>query len=994
VQVAGALQYAHDHSILHRDIKPSNLILDGSGTVWVSDFGLAKAMDQQELTNTGDVLGTLRYMPPEAFRGQVDQRSDLYSLGITIYEMLVLRPAYDEEDRHRLMAQVAEGSLKRLDHIDPTIPRDLVTIVHKAIELDPDHRYQNAKEMEDDFASFLADEPIKARRISSVERVARWFRRNKGLAAALTSLAVLLILGAVASMMAAVRSDKLRDAAEYNRYVSDVLMTATRMEKDSRSAILARKSLAACPAKYRNWEWAYLAKKAWQRRMPDGKVTNYEKRGSDATFWRDGTLEIHDEILPHHRTGSGIMFGKYNDQGTALVLTLSDGSAGLYSLDTGESLVRFRQADSMFFDMTASPDGTKLVTAAVTGGVTIYDAATEEAIVASPEGHVIAQATWCWSPDQSYVISLHADATIHIWDAATLDPDTVVVLREGEPDSGLAETSDIRFHDGELWSAAIDGTICKWSFPKGELLHTIEAPVTTGMVHQAMSPDLKKAVALFEDGSSFLWDFEMKTRLKLGEPREHTAFTRGILAAFSPDGTCVAVMNDVLTASIYDVTSGARLCTIAGHSSEVRTLQFSPNGQRLLTTSEDGIAKIWTSKPLPPRDVRKLANAHDDVIYQIEFDPSGQRLLSGAFDGTARVWDLRTGTMIATYEDHAAPVVAVDFDAGGTRAASLDAEGVLHVWDPVTGSQIFHIDPHSDQFRRHVRAQDGRMNRDLLYFPGPLSTGIFTPDGKHVVTFQKDSMKVFRADDGTFAVSLANATNHGWPVFNHDSTLVSILEMLGRFPRVWDLRTGQLIVSQPRHGGHSKALSMVSFSPVDDKMVSGDMGGKTILHNARTGDSLYEWETEFGLVASCRFSADGQYVLTGYNNGLCRVTDADSGEEITTLTGHLGAIRDVRLSPDGTRLVSWSTDDHAIVWDLARPANQLVVISGESRLTQAHWSPNGRDIVTAWSNGSIRVLSGATKKELARLGNGADDFGKAFDAWRRKLMVPEERSRD
>src|SRR5207244_9193078 len=106
VQVADALEYAHKQGVQHRDIKPSNLLLDTQGTVWVTDFGLAKADDQQNLTNTGDILGTIRYMPPEAFEGKTDARSDIYSLGLTLYEMLAFRPAFDEKDRHRLIKQV------------------------------------------------------------------------------------------------------------------------------------------------------------------------------------------------------------------------------------------------------------------------------------------------------------------------------------------------------------------------------------------------------------------------------------------------------------------------------------------------------------------------------------------------------------------------------------------------------------------------------------------------------------------------------------------------------------------------------------------------------------------------------------------------------------------------------------------------------------------------------------------------------------------------
>ena len=122
VQVAEALDYAHKQGILHRDIKPSNLLLDTRGTVWVTDFGLAKADDQQNLTHTGDILGTLRYMPPEAFEGQLDARGDVYSLGLTLYELLALRPAFDEKDRNRLIKQVTTGEPVRLDAAQPRRP--------------------------------------------------------------------------------------------------------------------------------------------------------------------------------------------------------------------------------------------------------------------------------------------------------------------------------------------------------------------------------------------------------------------------------------------------------------------------------------------------------------------------------------------------------------------------------------------------------------------------------------------------------------------------------------------------------------------------------------------------------------------------------------------------------------------------------------------------------------------------------------------------------
>ena len=173
VQVADALEHAHRQGIHHRDIKPSNLLLDTRGTVWVADFGLAKADDQQNLTHTGDILGTLRYMPPEAFEGKTDARSDIYSLGLTMYEMLAFQPAYDEHERNQLIKRVTSEEPARLDRVNRWVPRDLVTIVNKAIERDPGHRYSSAGELAADLQRFLDDEPILARRQTRAERFVR-----------------------------------------------------------------------------------------------------------------------------------------------------------------------------------------------------------------------------------------------------------------------------------------------------------------------------------------------------------------------------------------------------------------------------------------------------------------------------------------------------------------------------------------------------------------------------------------------------------------------------------------------------------------------------------------------------------------------------------------------------------------------------------------------------------------------------------------------------
>lgn len=190
LQAAEALAHAHEQGIVHRDIKPSNLLLDKRGSLWITDFGLAKTKDAAELTQTGDIVGTLRYMAPEQFRGWSDPRTDVHGLGLTLYELLTLRPAYDALSRAHLLQQITDWAPAHPTHWNRRIPRDLETIVLKAIEKEPSDRYQSAAEMAEDLQRFLDDRPIVACRASTREHFWRWCRRNPVVA----TLALCLLL--------------------------------------------------------------------------------------------------------------------------------------------------------------------------------------------------------------------------------------------------------------------------------------------------------------------------------------------------------------------------------------------------------------------------------------------------------------------------------------------------------------------------------------------------------------------------------------------------------------------------------------------------------------------------------------------------------------------------------------------------------------------------------------------------------------------------------
>src|SRR5262249_18308532 len=188
LQVAEALEYANRQGVLHRDIKPSNLLLDPQGNVWVADFGLAKAADTEDLTHPGDIVGTVRYMAPERFQGRCDARSDVYALGLTLYELLALRPAFAATDRQALIQRVMTEEPEGLRKLVPQTPRALERIVEKATARGPAGRYASAAALAEDLRRFLEDKPIRARQVGAVERARRWARRNPvvaGLAAGL-----------------------------------------------------------------------------------------------------------------------------------------------------------------------------------------------------------------------------------------------------------------------------------------------------------------------------------------------------------------------------------------------------------------------------------------------------------------------------------------------------------------------------------------------------------------------------------------------------------------------------------------------------------------------------------------------------------------------------------------------------------------------------------------------------------------------------------------
>jgi serine/threonine protein kinase/WD40 repeat protein len=874
LQVAEALAYAHKQGILHRDIKPSNLLLDLQGTVWVTDFGLAKAEDGGDLTHTGEIVGTLRFMAPERFNGKSLPQGDLYGLGLTLYEMLTLRPAYEEGDRVDLIDRLLHEMPVPPRRLEPRIPRDLETIVWKCLAKDPADRYATAEALAEDVRRFLADRPIHARRASPGERLWRWARRNPVVATLLGCVAGLLIAVASVSTFAALRLDRAlvqtRQAEREARLrEAEALVSQAHGTRFSRQVGQRFETLAALE------KAVAIGRELGQPGEWFDRLRNEAIASLALPDWRP--LREWDGLPP------GTNDWTCDDRHRLYARKDQQGQISVRRVDTDEEIARLDgPPGSTSFEL--SPDGRFLMVNGQ-GQDRIWDLGSSPPMLTVEQKPSTCGQTF--QPDSRHKITTRDDGSILLSDLTAPRQAPKVLAKF---DTGRVTNPTFDPHGTKLAVATANGRVVQFlDAQSGKELSPPwrpKAPINSLAWH----PAGKYLAAACQDRRIYVWDVT----------RAHEAAAlvgwRGgwVRVAFTPDGEFLGTAGWEGKVRFWHWRTGQMVLSEPGGSN----FRFSPEGHLII---QEGIRLkvVDVASAQEYRSLVKQSSPGKDVDYfGGALHPDGRLLAVAMLDG-ARLWDLETGDEVA----HIGPA-----NVGGGVAFAADAlvtngQAGLFLW-PI------HQDPQGETAWQ-------------LGPPRLLKGGTFAPvdcsrDGQVIAQPGFNGAFVLHRDRPKQAIWLGPQRDVRCACASPDGRFVATATFGGDGGvKIWETERGRVV----------KELRLAHcpmFSP-DGKWlaVKGIAAGRILTVGTwEEGAVIQSWDS------AVAFSPDGKLLAVQASHDVIHLIDLSTGREKARLEDpHQDVAKWLGFTPDGTRLVAVSDDGKAIhVWDLKRIRAELAQI--------------------------------------------------------------------
>jgi WD40 repeat protein/serine/threonine protein kinase len=934
VQAAEALEHAHQLGVIHRDIKPANLLIQSEPgmsapaiRLWVTDFGLARLGTDPGLTMTGDLLGTIRYMSPEqalAKRVPIDHRTDIYSLGVTLYELLTLEPAYNGRNREEVLRQIAFEEPRPPRRINKSVPAELETIVLKAMAKNPGERYATAQELADDLKRFLEDKPIKAKRPSLRQRTVKWARRHKTVVRSAVVVLVLAVAAlAVSTVLIWQKNRELSQTLERERQFLErerrngYFQTIALAERAWSANNLRRMNqlLEYCPPDLRGWEWHYL----------------------------DG---LRLKVFSPLRHDSAVLCAVFSPDGKHIASSSQDGKVTLWDAKSGQRLFQFRAHESHARSVAFSPDGQRLATASWDKTVKIWDVQTlaknrdpsalpvlgtsSIGFMGSPLGPGPFIATSALVPRRIDPSPLHTLRT---------GPEVIFWTAVFSPDGRCLATSGNRNASGRVYP----GEVKIWDPVAGKELCTLEGQEERAWSALAFSPDSQWLATGHKDNVVNIWD--VRTGRKRRTFRGHTVGVQCV--AFSPDGRLLASgagnsrdFESPGEVKVWDVASGRQLLNLRGHTGLISTVAFTPDG-RLASGGPDQTIKLWD---LATGQAALTLHGHFDRVWTLAFSPNGHQLVSASDDLTVRVWDATPLQGLAdpawlTLRGHQGSVRSVAFSPDGRSLASAGLDKTVKVWDAWTGKELttLRVDravvgvaysPDGRQLASGgatmLRTWDTTTWKEIRSFPqtpNGISSVAFSPtDGKLLAAAGSDQVgKIVWIINPTNGEVIHRLRGHNWAIIcvAFDRTgQVAASASLDRTVHIWDVRTGkELVTLEPEHAG---AATSVAFSPDGKYLASGSMDRTVKIWNAQKWELLREIPDATGGIRSVAFAPDSRRLAWGGTDGTVKVADVTTGHLLDTLRGHDDWVNSVAYSPDGKHIASASADGTVKIWKAPR----------------------------------------------------------------------------